>query len=565
MSEDELMDTSYPMEEDVSDSEEFNNKEEGDLTGDGGVQKTILQKGEGFKHPEKEDEVRVHYVGRLQDSEETFDNSYERGEPLKFQLGTGKVIKGWDIAVATMKKGEKAQVTIRQDYGYGESGMPPKIPANATLVFEMELVDWTSVKDMFGDGKAVKYVLAEGTGWERPLDQWEVFVNVMAKTTDGKVLWEETEFGFTIGRQQVPVVWEKAVRDMKRSAKVQISCKDEYVRGPGLPQEIPFDMNEIVYELELVRWNKVEDITKDGGVIKKIIREGEGWEKPSDETKAVVNMLVKEKDTSKIIEQEENFEIILGDGNVMEGIELALETMKKGEKALLTTAPRFAYQELSEQSGSLNGSTKGPLEVELELISFERAKESWNLSTEEKLENATRMKEKGNHLFKSGRYKLAKKKYEKIVNNLEFDVRNKSDFNAEQKQQGKTILLQAYLNLAACEEKFGNVNDVVKQCNKALELDSINVKALYRRAGAYLRMAEVLLAENDLKRALELDPNNVAVKKKMRELRQVKTEQDAKDRRLFGNMLSHLGKIDAEETKSKQPKKETKAEGITAQ
>ncbi|GJQ14574.1 hypothetical protein GpartN1_g6365.t1 [Galdieria partita] len=562
MSDDELMDTSPPMleDEDLSDSETIGTKYEGDLTGDGGVEKVILKQGEGYKRPEKGDEVRVNYSGKLQGSEDVFDNSYERGEPLKFTLGSGQVIKGWDIAVATMKKGEKAKVTIKPEYGYGEKGMPPKIPENATLVFEMELIDWTSVKDMFGDGKVIKYILEEGSGWERPQDKSEVFVNVTAKTVDHRVLWEQKELSFVVGESQIPELWEKAIRDMKKSSKVRLVCKDERIRVAGLPFELPDDIHFVEYELELVRWNKVEDISKDGGVVKKIIKEGDGWERPSDETKAIVNMIMKDWNSQKIIEEKENYELIVGDGVVIEGVDLALETMKKGERAVLTIAPNYAFKEAGVvvPEGFSRDST---VQVELELISFERAKDSWNLSKEEKIENALRTKDKGNELFKSGRYKLAKKKYEKVVNNLEFDVRNKSDLSAEQKQQGKSILLQTYLNLAACEEKFGNPNGVLKQCNKALEMDSVNVKALFRRASSYLRMSEVLLAEKDLKRALELDPSNVALKKKMRELRQVKAEQDAKDRRLFGNMFSRLGQLEDDIRKSNE---ETKAKEITA-
>jgi hypothetical protein len=80
---------------------------------------------------------------------------------------------------------------------------------NATLVFEMELVNWTSVKDMFGNGKVMKYILDEGSGWERPLDKSEVFVNVIAKTTDDRILWEKTPFSFVIGENQVPEFLEK--------------------------------------------------------------------------------------------------------------------------------------------------------------------------------------------------------------------------------------------------------------------------------------------------------------------------------------------------------------------
>lgn len=195
---------------------------------------------------------------------------------------------------------------------------------------------------------------------------------------------------------------------MKKSSKVHLVCKDERISVTGLPFQVPDNIHCVEYDIELVRWNKVEDISKDGGVVKKIIKEGEGWERPSDETKAVVNMTIRDANTQKIIEEKTNFEIIVGDGVVMEGVELGLETMKKNEKAILTVAPKYAFQEsgVVVPEGVSRDTT---VQVELELVSFERAKDSWSLSKEEKLENALRIKEKGNELFKSGKYKLAKK------------------------------------------------------------------------------------------------------------------------------------------------------------
>ena len=61
-------------------------------------------------------------------------------DPFVFNVGEGKVIKGWDIGVATMKPGERAVFTIGPEYAYGEKGHPPKIPPNATLIFTIELV-----------------------------------------------------------------------------------------------------------------------------------------------------------------------------------------------------------------------------------------------------------------------------------------------------------------------------------------------------------------------------------------------------------------------------------------
>merc|ERR1719350_665801 len=127
-----------------------------------GVKKEVLQEGDGWKKPKKGDDVEVHYVGTLQTDGSQFDSSRDRGTPLKFGLGKGQVIQGWDLGVATMKKGERAKFTLQPEYAYGESGSPPKIPANATLVFEVELLSWTSKTDIFGDGGAIKALVQKG-------------------------------------------------------------------------------------------------------------------------------------------------------------------------------------------------------------------------------------------------------------------------------------------------------------------------------------------------------------------------------------------------------------------
>ncbi len=81
----------------------------------------------------------VHYTGRLLDGT-VFDSSKERNDPFVFKIGAGQVIKGWDEGVATMKVGEHAFLTCGPEYAYGARGSPPKIPANATLIFEVWLL-----------------------------------------------------------------------------------------------------------------------------------------------------------------------------------------------------------------------------------------------------------------------------------------------------------------------------------------------------------------------------------------------------------------------------------------
>lgn len=84
----------------------------------------------------------VHYVGTLWDGGKRFDSSRDRPGNFSFTLGVGQVIKGWDIGVATMSKGEICELVCSPEYAYGESGHPPAIPPNAALSFEVELVDF---------------------------------------------------------------------------------------------------------------------------------------------------------------------------------------------------------------------------------------------------------------------------------------------------------------------------------------------------------------------------------------------------------------------------------------
>ena len=84
--------------------------------------------------------VIVHYTGTLQEGSK-FDSSVDRNKPFTFTLGAGQVIPGWDEGVAGMKVGGKRKLVIPPDLGYGAQGYPPVIPANATLTFEVELLD----------------------------------------------------------------------------------------------------------------------------------------------------------------------------------------------------------------------------------------------------------------------------------------------------------------------------------------------------------------------------------------------------------------------------------------
>ena len=106
--------------------------------GDAVLKYEDLKEGKGDE-AKKGDVVQVHYTGWLTNGNK-FDSSVDRKKPFEFKLGAGKVINGWDEGVAGMKVGGKRKLTIPPELGYGARGAGDVIPANATLIFEVELL-----------------------------------------------------------------------------------------------------------------------------------------------------------------------------------------------------------------------------------------------------------------------------------------------------------------------------------------------------------------------------------------------------------------------------------------
>jgi FKBP-type peptidyl-prolyl cis-trans isomerase len=107
---------------------------------DSGLYFKITREGSG-DHPSKGKNVSVHYRGMLLDGT-VFDSSYQRNEPIAFPLGSGQVIKGWDEGIALLKKGSAAKFLIPSELAYGSRGAGGVIPPDASLIFEVELVDF---------------------------------------------------------------------------------------------------------------------------------------------------------------------------------------------------------------------------------------------------------------------------------------------------------------------------------------------------------------------------------------------------------------------------------------
>ncbi|KAJ7530731.1 hypothetical protein O6H91_14G016500 [Diphasiastrum complanatum] len=258
--------------------------------GKAGLKKLLVRSGEGWETPDSGDEVQVHYTGTLLDGTK-FDSSFDRGEPFTFKLGQGQVIKGWDEGISTMKKGERAIFTTPPELAYGDAGAPPSIPPKSTLKFDVELISWASVKDICKDGGIYKKIITPGEKWETPKDPDEVTVKFEARLEDGTVVSSTPEDGveFCVKDGYFCPAISTAAKTMKKGEKVILNVKPQYGFGKqgreaqGNDSAVPPD-TPLVIDMELISWKTVAEITDNKKVLKKILKEGEGYEKPNDGT-----------------------------------------------------------------------------------------------------------------------------------------------------------------------------------------------------------------------------------------------------------------------------------------
>ncbi|KAK1291198.1 Peptidyl-prolyl cis-trans isomerase FKBP65 [Acorus calamus] len=489
----------------------------------GGLKKKLIKRGKGWETPELGDEVTAHYVGTLLDGS-VFSSTRDGGAPLTFKLGQGQVVVGLDQGIITMKKGEIALFTIPSKLGYGINGANGA-PPDSDLRFEVELISWLTVTDICKDGKIIKTIFSRGEGDMQPGDLDEVTVKYQVRLPDGLVVAETPDEGFEfyVEDGHLCPALPKALKTMRKGEKAFLAVKPSYAFGehgkdanngfPAIPSNATLNM-----DLELVSFKSVVDISGDMMVIKKILREGEGIRYPKEGSTVHVKYTAKLEDGTvferKGFKENEAFQFIIDEEQVIKGLDLAVMTMKKGELSVVTIRPAYGYGDQEVVRDLAIVPSCSTLTYEVETVDFTKEKELWEMSNGEKIEAATKAKEDGNNLFKIGKYQQQQKNMtrsfedgeEKLVKNL------------------RVAFLQ-------------HVNN-----SQVLDIETSNVKALYRRAQAYINTADLDLAEYDIKVALEVDPENREVKTIYRTLKQLQAESNKKDAKLYTNMFAQMTK-----------------------
>jgi len=505
-----------------------------DASGSGlpeGVNKDILKDGEGYKQPKIGDEVTVHYVGTLESDGSEFDSSRSREKPFTFTLGQGQVIRGWDVGVASMKQGELAKFTLAPGYAYGEDGSPPKIPGEATLIFEVELLSWVSKVDLFQDRGVIKSLLKEGSGWKKPKQGDEVRISLKVSDEDGNVLQEKSDIDYVLGSDvlgHIARAVDKALTEMRKGEEASLACTPAYLGPEG----------ETI-DLTLFQLYETKDVSfaKNKSLMKKQIVEGEQYDTPKDAAKVKLQVSEATDGTQQISGFIANaLEFTVGSGEVCDALECAVTEMKLKEKSILTCTDMLIAK---EDKLGLKDAFVEKVVFTLELIEFEKGKDTSDMSADEKIEFATARKDVGGALFKAARWRMALGRYKTIIDLFNY-IDGKKD--EDKKAKAKELAKLCELNSAACNLKLMDFSEAQRHCDNVLKEDSLNVKALFRRAQAHQGMKNYMVCMADLKKLVEIDPQNREARALMKEAQAGQKQDDKKSKGLFAKMCQGLGK-----------------------
>lgn len=312
------------------------------------------------------------------------------------------------------------------------------------------------------------------------------------------------------------------------------------------------------YEVELLKVEKFEHVANGGSIMKKRLYCPEETvndkHTPVFETVVTLNMTGRVEATNEVFDERLSASFRVGEGELGLGMEKAVRTMHRGEKAEFTFLPPWPVSLCTNPSIACLDLKNTAVVYTVELLSFVDAKTPFECNTyEDHLKEAELRKEQGNKAHDAKKFTLAITKWTKAQ--LYLEQFNKFQSPEEENTYAQLKVLLA-LNLAAANLKLEEYDKVVLHCSNALEIEPRNAKGLYRRASANIALNKYEPAQKDLLILSELEPNNVVYKHMMKRV-EAKFAKDAEEeRQTYQRIFTVLEEPTAKPLYEDTPKKE---------
>ena len=334
-----------------------------------GLEYTITSKGSG-KKPQNGDKVKVHYTGKLT-NDTVFDSSVKRGQPFEFKLGAGQVIKGWDEAFLLLQVGDKATIKFGPELGYGANANG-KIPANSTLIFDVELLDVTEGmrpydvkgKDTLKTASGLQYIIVKENkaGLKAEAGKTMAEFHYAGYFRDGKPFdnsFERQPMKVKVGQKQLMPGWDEGIALLRAGEKAKLIIPSALALGEkGYPPLIPPN-TDLVMDIEMLNVtamvvptlfdvkNLEKKTTASGLMYYEVKKAGSAVKAEAGKTVRVhySGYLADGTMFDSSVERGEPIEFPLGKGQVIPGWDEGIALMSVGDKFRLVIPYQLAYGE----------------------------------------------------------------------------------------------------------------------------------------------------------------------------------------------------------------------------
>jgi len=328
------------------------------------------------------------------------------------------------------------------------------------------------------------------------------------------------------GNEELSGPWEIVNEEKKQSESTNSAPTERSLAGR---QPDPDGLREVL-------------LSDDGEAVKVVLEEGKG-EPPQVMSRAYVLLRGFLPDGTVFLDStQEEFDFLIGRGEVALGLQMALSTMLPGERARVHCGVKFGY---SDARRPAEVPPNSPISFEVTYLWSETEKNLHEMSMEDKVDFIKRRREIGKRQFQEGRVASALKQYEKALSVIGDGLEPEGEPNPALQQELRQLWLVHLTNAALCKSKVHLPQEARELCNKALAMDPNNSKALLHRADAHSAVAEYEEALRDLKRSLALlsaatEPDEALIEKVKRKIASVdklRAEQTKKQMRAFSGMF----------------------------
>lgn len=244
--------------------------EEKDLSpyNDNGIRKVLKQDGYGDEYPNSGDTVTLRYRAYYGDeinAEYEFDSSYKDNKDFRYEVCRGKVVRGFELAVLTMRVGERAIIYLKPEYAFGRSGAPPKVPRDTSVIFDTTIIN-IQCQDLSQekDGSVLKKVMKKGKGYGQPNEG--CLVEIHLKGTYDNTTFQDEDLSFPYGegtsaQYHVPEFVEELLDEWKTGEISRLFFRADKAFGVNGYPDLGVPPNkDVTYTLTMKRFERVKDV-----------------------------------------------------------------------------------------------------------------------------------------------------------------------------------------------------------------------------------------------------------------------------------------------------------------